>query len=77
MIYETNRPIVRHIGAADDLDVLFEVYSNPRAMIYVHDGKPLPNQGCVDWVERILNNCWSLMMGPLYRYNRGHHYRAT
>lgn len=55
MIYETERLLVRHI-TSDDLDVMYEIYSNPKAMLWVGDGSPLTRERCIWWIDKTLNN---------------------
>jgi RimJ/RimL family protein N-acetyltransferase len=49
-LFETPRLIGRHL-CMDDVDALYAVYGDPKAMRWVGDGEPLARQHCIDWVE--------------------------
>ena len=49
-IFQTERLLVRHIDE-HDVYAMFAVYSDPEAMLWVDDGKPIEWADCLRWVE--------------------------
>lgn len=49
-IFITPRLIARHINA-DDLEAMFDVYSDADAMRWVDDGQPITLAECKQWIE--------------------------
>lgn len=54
-VYQTRRLTVRRL-AADDLDDLYKVYSDPIAARWVDDGEPITMDECKLWTDVTLKN---------------------
>ena len=55
MLFDTDRVIVRRLGAADE-DAMYSVYSDPIAARWVEDGLPIKREECVKWIEVTQSN---------------------
>lgn len=55
LLAETDRIKIRTVGM-DDVDQLYQVYSDPPAMRWVDDGQPIKYPDCIRWIEITLNN---------------------
>jgi ribosomal-protein-alanine N-acetyltransferase len=49
-IYQTERLLVRHITDGD-VDAMYAVYGDAKAMQWVDDGRPIDREGCLRWIE--------------------------